>query len=167
MAAVPSPSALAHRFVIQGSRTSVMYASSQLFGHLPSPILLSRSWDGPDFCSALVVDPVPGGQKFDIQELKPSTLPEFKGDEVLAHSVDLDAFRTSAEAMFKSIRPVIEDRVFGGIATQALEAVFGRPDGKPITQEPSLNRLTNEVASRFTKLLYRLDSETPLPPPEI
>jgi hypothetical protein len=30
-----------------------------------------------------------------------------------------------------------------------------------------VNRLASEVASRFTKLLYRLDNETPLPPPEI
>jgi hypothetical protein len=164
MAAVPTLDRLNHKVSVQGSsRTRVIYAAVQLFGHLPYSVLLSSGWGGQDFCSALTVDPLPGQQKSVVENLPPNSLPSFSRDEVLAHSVEVESFQSSAEAIFENLRPVIEERIMGDIPKQALEAVLGKPDGKPVTQE-QMNQLAHEVATRFIRQLHRLDSETPLPP---
>lgn len=161
------PGPLDHRLVIRGSAgTGVVYATMELFGHLPFSTLLTSAWTGEDFCWALLADPVPGGSGHRTIDLAIDARPTVAADVVCVHALDRAALLTRCQSLLKPLFRLVEDRCTDTLIQGTLRSVFGVPDGTPITRE-QIGRLSQELAERFVRQEFRIESRTPIDPPPI
>lgn len=155
-----------HRLVIRGCSTNhTVYATVELFGHLPVSVLLTDAWVGKDFCWGLVTDPRPGGNGHWRGALDIGYRPALAANSVMEHATGIHQLRPSIEKAVAALTNVLEGRMMDDLMTECLTEAIGPQDGRPVTEE-MLNKLALKAAEKLTERMLRLESRTRIEPPD-
>jgi hypothetical protein len=149
-----------HRLVIRGCKSKgTVYATFELFGNLPTSVLLTDEWTSESFCWGLITNPVPGSRPCWSGKLPLETRPSLSAAEVMLHKTENEKLKTCTAALVQTVLRIAENQVRADIITDCLAECFGPLDGRPITEE-MIGELSACVAERIVTHMYRLDSRT-------
>lgn len=149
-----------HRLVIRGCGDQhTVYATVELFGHLPVSVLLTDDWRGPDFCWGMVTDPRPHGNGHWRGELSPGARPALLAADVMAHATDGGGLKAACQKLAATLSELVLARDTSRLVQEVLIDSFGPPDGQPITRE-MVGRAAEKLAEGFMARQYRTGSET-------
>lgn len=156
---------LDHRLIIRGSGDiGVVYATFELFGHLPLSVLLTDTWNGADFCWGLITDPRPDGSGHWRGEIDLGARPAIGADVVMGHQTEFKKLEPAMSNLMAILVKMADDRGTNDLITHAIEEDFGPPDGRPITPE-MVNRLAATLAEQTVWRMSRLNSKLKIEPP--